>query len=352
MKIVAVLYPGGRHADDERLLGCAEQALGLRPMLEEAGHELVALTDREGGDGLDEALADADVLITTPFWPVYVDRATFDRAPQLKLVVTAGVGSDHIDLRQAAGRGVTVAEVTGSNVVSVAEHAMMLVLVLLRNFVESQAQVVDGRWDIAELAVRSHDLEHKVVGIYGAGRIGQLIALRLRPFDVTTLYYKRSRLSAAEEATLGIRYAGLDELLDRCDVLVVGAPLTPETEGVLDADALARMKPSAHVVNIARGAIVDRDALVDALEGGRLAGYAGDVWDPEPAPADHPWRHMPHQAMTPHLSGTSLESQQRYAAGVRSLVGAFLGGDELPAEDVIVQDGDIVGGAYRAAYAS
>jgi formate dehydrogenase len=350
MKIVSVLYPGGEYADDPRLVGCAENALGLPDMLEGSDHELVSLTDREGPDGLDEALKNAEVLITTPFWPVYVDEEKFEKAPNLKLVLTAGVGSDHIDLAQAAEREITVAEITGSNAVSVAEHAVMGILDLLRNFVPSYKQVVDGEWDIAALAARGHDLEHKTVGIYGAGRIGQHISQRLRGFDVTTLYYKRSQLGAAEEEVLGFRYAKPDELIETSDVIVMAAPLTPETEGLFDSDTLGRMKEGSYLVNISRGAIVDTDALVETLESGHLAGYAGDVWYPEPAPADHPWRSMPNHALTPHMSGTTLEAQARYASGVREALQAFFDGEEIESDNVIVKDGEIVGGAYAAAY--
>jgi formate dehydrogenase len=219
----------------------------------------------------------------------------------------------------------------------------------VRNFLPAYRQVVDGRWDIAEIAVGSHDLEHKTVGIYGAGRIGQHIAQRLRPFDVTTLYYKRSRLSAVEEEVLGFRYAYLDEMQSSCDVIVMAAPLTPETEGLFDRDVLFGMKEGAHLVNISRGAIVDTHALVEALEQGHLGGYAGDVWYPEPAPEDHPWRTMPRHALTPHVSGTTLEAQARYAAGVRDAIRRFIAGEEMVKDTVIVQDGEIVSGAYAAA---
>lgn len=211
--------------------------------------------------------------------------------------------------------------------------------------------MVDGEWDIAEIAVGSHDLEHKTVGVYGAGRIGQHIAQRLRAFDVTVLYYKRSRLSAVEEEVLGVRYAGLEEMQRSCDVVVIAAPLTPETEGLFDHDVLVGMKKGSHLVNISRGAIVDTDALAEAVNSGHLGGYAGDVWYPEPAPADHPWRSLANHALTPHVSGTTLEAQQRYAAGVRDTLQRFLDGRELESENVIVADGEIVGGAYAAAYA-
>ena len=243
-----------------------------------------------------------------------------------------------------------VAEITGSNTVSVAEHAVMQILALVRNFVPAYKDVVDGGWSIGEIAVRSHDLEEKTVGIYGAGQIGQLIADRLKPFDVKMLYYKRSRLGTTEELYLNIRYATLDEMLEECDAVVIASPLTPETRGLFDRERIFGMKKGAHIVNIARGAIVERDAVVEALEQGHLGGYAGDVWDPQPAPPDHPWRTMPRHAMTPHVSGTTLEAQRRYAAGVRDSLTSFLEGGTIRDDYVMVADGEIQGGSYKAIY--
>ena len=243
-----------------------------------------------------------------------------------------------------------MAEITGSNTVSVAEHAVMQVLALVRNFVPAYKDVVSGGWSIGEIAAGSHDLGKKTVGIYGAGQIGQLIAARLKPFDVETLYYKRSRLGTTEELLLGIRYATLDEMLEECDVIVVASPLTPETRGLFDRETLFGMKEGAHLVNIARGAIVDTDALVEALEEGHLGGYAGDVWDPQPAPPDHPWRTMPNHVMTPHVSGTTLEAQKRYAAGVRNSLEDFIQGRPIRDDYVMVADGEIQSGSYKAIY--
>jgi len=347
--VVAVLYPGGTAADDPAMLGCAENALGLRELLDEGGHELVSTTEREG-EQLVEHLRDADVLITTPFWPVYVTRELLEEASGLKLILTAGVGSDHVDLGEAAERGITVAEITGSNTVSVAEHAVMQILALVRNFVPAYKDIVEGGWSVGEIAARSHDLEEKVVGIYGAGQIGQLIAARLRPFDVKMLYYKRSRLGTTEELSLGIRYATLDEMVAECDVITIAAPLTPETEGLFDGETLSKMKRGAHLVNIARGAIVETDAIVEALEEGHLGGYAGDVWSPEPAPPGHPWRRMPRHAMTPHVSGTTLEAQERYAAGVRASLMSFFEDRPIRDDYVMVSDGEIQSGSYKAIY--
>ena len=208
----------------------------------------------------------------------------------------------------------------------------------------------EGRLEHRRIAAGSHDLEGKTVGIYGAGQIGQRIAARLKPFDVKLLYYKRSRLGTVEELSLGIRYATLEEMTAECDVIVVAAPLTPETEGLFDRETLFNMKQGAYLVNIARGAIVETDALVEALEEGHLGGYAGDVWYPEPAPSDHPWSNMPRHAMTPHVSGTTLEAQKRYAAGVRDSLMRFLEGRPIRDDYVMVADGEIQSGSYRAIY--
>jgi formate dehydrogenase len=349
MRVVAVLYPGGAAAKETpELLGCVENALGLRPLLESRGHELIATS--ETGPELDRLLADTDVLIATPFWPAYITRERIAKAPKLKLLLTAGVGSDHFDLAAAAERGITVAEITGSNVVSVAEHVVMQILALVRNFIPSYQEVVGGGWDIGTIAARSHDLEDKTVGIVGMGRIGQRVAARLRPFDVRVHYYDNRRLSTTEEEVLGARYLPLDALLPACDVISINAPLTPATDRLFNRERLLRMKKGAYLVNTARGRIVDTDALVEVLRSGHLAGYAGDVWYPQPAPKDHPWRSMPHHAMTPHVSGTSLEAQKRYADGIQDCVLRFLEGKPLDRDYLIVDHGKVVSPSYSYAY--
>jgi formate dehydrogenase len=351
MKVVAVLYPGGPTAKETpELLGCAENALGLREMLEARGHELVALTDTQSG--LDQEIPTADVLIATPFWPAYITRERIEKAPKLRLLLTAGVGSDHFDLAAAAERNVTVAEITGSNVVSVAEHVVMQILTLVRNYIPAYYEVIEGGWDIGKIAAKSHDLEDKVVGIVGMGRIGQRVAARLKPFDVDTYYFDYRRLSTTEEQLLGARYSNLDALIRRCDVVSINIPLTPTTQGLFDRERLYSMKQGAYLVNTARGRIVDTEALVEVMESGHLAGYAGDVWYPQPAPADHPWRKMPNHAMTPHTSGTSLEAQKRYADGVRDCLINFFEGRPIDREYLIVDGGRVTSPSYSYAYES
>ena len=349
MKIVAVLYSGGEAARrNPELLGAAENALGLREFLKQKGHELVVLTDKDAE--LDKQLPNTDVLVTTPFWPAYVTKERITMAPKLRLVLTAGIGSDHIDLAAAAQRGVTVAEITGSNVVSVAEQVVMHILALVRNYIPAYKQVLEGKWDIAEIAAKAHDLEGKTVGVVGMGRIGQRVCSRLKPFDVSTFYYDNRRLTGAEEIVLRARYRPLDQIIEQSDVISINTPLTPETDGLFNRDVLFRMKKGAYLVNTARGKIVETNALVEALEKGHLAGYAGDVWYPQPAPPNHPWRHMPNHAMVPHYSGTTLEAQERYADGVRDCIERFLAGKSIEREYLIVDGGKVVSPSYSYAF--
>jgi formate dehydrogenase len=335
MKVVYVSYPASdEEPADGGVPASADNALGLREHLEGRGHQLVTTSDT--GEELDRELADAEVLITTPFWPVYVDEDRMGRASNLRLVITAGVGSDHVDPGVAEQRGVTVAEVTGSNVVSVAEHNVLQILALVRNFVPAHAEARDGGWDVAKVSAPAHDLEGKTVGIVGLGAIGARTALRLKGFDVTMLYYANHRRSPADEATLGVRYARLDKLVAESDVICLALPLMDGSQALFGPERLRAMKKGSWLVNTARGAIVDRDALVEALESGHLAGYAGDTWYPQPAPADHPWRSVPREAMTIHYSGMTREAQDRIAEGVAEMLDAHIDGRPLPAEFVMV----------------
>ena len=192
----------------------------------------------------------------------------------------------------------------------------MMILALVRNYLPSHQIVLDGGWNIADAVSRSYDLEGMQVGTVGAGRIGSAVLRRLKPFEVGLHYTDRHRLPAEVEEELGVTFHDSpEELVAVCDVVTINAPLHPETEHLFDEELIGRMKRGAYLVNTARGKICDRDAVARACESGQLAGYAGDVWFPQPAPQDHPWRTMPHHGMTPHTSGTSLSAQARYAAG-------------------------------------
>ncbi len=327
------------------LLGSVSGELGLRPWLEANGHSLVVTSDKDGADSaLDRELVDADIVISQPFWPAYMTAERIGRAKNLKMIVTAGIGSDHTDLQAAIERGITVAEVTYCNSISVAEHVVMMILALVRNYLPSHQVVLDGGWNIADCAARSYDVEGMHVGTVAAGRIGSAVLRRLKPFDMHLHYYDRHRLPAAVEEELGVTWhESVEDMVGMCDVVTINCPLHPETENLFDAAMIARMKRGAYLVNTARGKIADRDAVAAALESGQLAGYAGDVWFPQPAPQDHPWRSMPHHGMTPHISGTSLSAQARYAAGTREILECFLEGRPIREEYLIVEGGRLAG---------
>src|SRR5688572_30030894 len=328
-----------------RLLGSVSGELGLRRFLEATGHELVVTSDKDGPDSaFERELADAEVVISQPFWPAYLTAERIARAPKLKLAITAGIGSDHVDLQAAIDRGITVAEVTYCNSISVAEHVVMSILALVRNSLPSHAIARNGGWNIADCATRSFDVEGMHVGTVAAGRIGTAVLRRLKPFDVHLHYTDRHRLPAEVEQELGLTFhPSAADMVPHCDVVTINCPLHPETENLFDAAMLARMKRGAYLVNTARGKIANRDAVAAALQSGQLAGYAGDVWFPQPAPSDHPWRTMPNHGMTPHISGTSLSAQARYAAGTREILECFLEGRPIRDEYLIVDGGKLAG---------
>ena len=327
------------------LLGCVSGELGLRGFLEEQGHRLIVTADKDGPDSVFEReLPGADVVISQPFWPAYLTAERIAAAPNLKLAITAGIGSDHVNLQAAMDRGMTVAEVTYCNSISVAEHVVMMILALVRNYIPSYLTVIDGGWNIADCAARSYDLEGMQVGTVGAGRIGSAVLRRLHPFELGLHYTDRYRLPEETERRLGLTYhPDAGSLVQVCDVVTINAPLHPETEHMFDEALIATMKRGAYLVNTARGKICDEHAVARALESGQLAGYAGDVWFPQPAPRDHPWRSMPHHGMTPHISGTSLSAQARYAAGTREILECWLEDRPIREEYLIVQGGALAG---------
>ena len=346
-------YPGGQTTPSpERidfvpgeLLGSVSGELGLRRFLEDRGHSLIVTSDKDGPDSeFERALPEADVVISQPFWPAYLTAERIAKAPKLKLAVTAGIGSDHVDLDAAIEHGITVAEVTYSNSISVSEHVVMMILGLVRNYIPSYQQVVDGGWNIADCVERSYDLEGMKVGTVAAGRIGTAVLRRLKPFDVELHYTDRHRLPEDVERELGVTFHETTaDMVPLCDVVTINAPLHPETEHLFDDGLIATMKRGAYIINTARGKICERDAIVRALESGQLAGYAGDVWFPQPAPPDHPWRSMPHHGMTPHISGSSLSAQARYAAGTREILESWFDDRPIRDEYLIVQGGALAG---------
>jgi len=328
-----------------QLLGCVSGELGLRKFLESRGHTLVVTSEKDGpGCRLEKELVDAEIVISQPFWPAYITAERMKMAPKLKMAITAGIGSDHVDLQAAMDRKIDVMEVTFCNSISVAEHVVMMILGLVRNYIPSYMQVVNKGWNIADCVSRAYDVEGMHVGTVASGRIGLAVLRRLHPFDVKLHYTDRHRLPASVEKELNLTYhAKVEDMVKVCDVVTINCPLHPETENLFNKEMLYKMKKGAYIVNTARGKICDRQAIADALKDGQLAGYAGDVWFPQPAPPDHVWRTMPHHGMTPHTSGTTLSAQARYAAGVREILECYFDGKPQRSEYTIVSKGQLAG---------
>jgi len=337
--------PQGRDFSPGELLGCVSGELGLRKFLEDRGHELVVTSDKDGENcELDQHLKDAHYVISQPFYPAYITAERMANAPNLKGAITAGIGSDHVDLQAAMDNNVDVSEVTFCNSISVSEHVVMMILSLVRNYIPSYQWIRDGGWNIADCVQRAYDVEGMKVGTVASGRIGLAVLKRMHPFDCDLHYCDRHRLPKEVEDKYNLtHWENWEDMVKEMDVVTLNCPLHPETEHMVNADTIKLFKKGAYLVNTARGKLCDRDVIAKALEDGQLAGYAGDVWFPQPPPADHPWRNMPWHGMTPHTSGTTLSAQTRYADGVREILECYFDDKEIRDPYQIVTNGKLAG---------
>jgi len=337
--------PKGRDFTPGELLGCVSGELGLRKFLESNGHELVVTNSKDGeGCEADKHIVDADIVISQPFFPYYLTKERIAMAKNLKMAITAGIGSDHVDLQAAMDNKIDVVEVTFCNSRSVAEHIVMMIVSMVRDYHTQHKIVNEGGWNIADAVQRSYDVEGMHIGTVAAGRIGLDALRKMKPFDVHLHYFDRHKLPDAVEKELNLTFhESVESMVKVCDVVTINCPLHPETENLFDDAMISKMKKGAYIVNTARGKICNREAIAKALESGQLSGYAGDVWFPQPAPNDHAWRSMPNHGMTPHTSGTSLSAQARYADGVREILECFFDGSEIRNQYLIVQDGQLAG---------
>ena len=337
--------PKGRDFVPGELLGCVSGELGLRKFLEKNGHELIVTNSKDGEEcEADKHILDADIVISQPFFPYYLTKQRIEKAKNLKMAITAGIGSDHVDLQAAIDHNIDIVEVTFCNSRSVAEHIVMMILSLVRDYHNQHRIVNDGGWNIADAVKRSYDVEGMHIGTVAAGRIGLDALRKLKPFDVNLHYFDRHRLPISVEEELNLSFHdSVESLVKVCDVVTINCPLHTETENLFDQKLISQMKRGAYIVNTARGKICNREAIVEALKSGQLSGYAGDVWFPQPAPNDHPWRSMPNHGMTPHTSGTSLSAQARYADGVREILECFFDGLPIRDQYLIVKDGKLAG---------
>jgi glyoxylate reductase len=257
-----------------------------------------------------------------------VDGAMMDRLAPLKVISNFGVGVDHIDVRAATARGVPVGNTPGILDGATADLAFALILAAGRRIVEGDRYARSAafkRYDPSYMLGR--EVHSSTLGIFGMGRIGRQVALRAQGFGMKVLYHNRNR-SAEAEVALKATYATKDELLATADYVVLTVPLTPETRGLIGRAELALMKPTATLVNVARGAVVEKDALTEALRARRIFAAALDVTDPEPLPRDHPLLALDNVIITPHLGSATEETRRRMAE--LSVVNLFAGLEMKP----------------------
>jgi phosphoglycerate dehydrogenase-like enzyme len=278
-------------------------------------------------------LADADYVV---FWDIGLPAELLDAAPRLKLAHKWGVGVENIDLEVARARSIQVARTPGSNAVPVAEFAVGLMIAIGRRIVTAHNSMVEGRWAKNDIWRRSIMLSSKTVGIVGLGAIGKEVSRRVAGFGCSVLYNTRTRLPAAEEATLAVTHRSLDDLLVQSDFVCLCCPLTPETRGMIAAPQLATMKPGAILVNVARGGIVVEADLVDALRDGPLAGAAIDVFEPEPPDPANPLLHMDNVIVTPHCASTAFENSAKGARQWLGNIARVARGEALPETDRVL----------------
>jgi phosphoglycerate dehydrogenase-like enzyme len=257
------------------------------------------------------AILDADYLCGF-IGAIDTDVLISAAASRLKLVQLMSAGYDRFNLEGARAARLPVAVNGGANAIAVAEHAIMLMLSALKHLYSLDAAVRAGRWRGASAGVgRVHELFGSTVGIVGMGRIGREVAKRLIGWDVSIIYYDPIRLSAEVEQSLGVRYVELDQLLRIADAVTVHVPLNAKTRHLIDAESLSLMKPSAVLVNTARGGLVDEEALAVALREHRILGAGLDVLSQEPPPPDHPLLGISNVVLTPHTAGPTWESYPR-----------------------------------------
>ncbi len=258
-----------------------------------------------------------------------VNATAMDASPRLRIIARHGVGVDDVDLAAAAQRGILVTHAPGSNTVAVAEHTLAFILALAKNLRPLGADIAGGLW--RDPTARVRDLAGLRLGLLGFGPIAQAVAGMARPFGMVVSAYARSL--AAQDGVI-VR-PSLAALLENADVLSVHCPLTPATRHLIDAAALARLPAGGHVINTARGGIIDEAALTAALESGHVAGAALDVFEGEPPAPDHPLRRHPRVLCTPHISGVTEASMVNMGVMAAECIAWALTGSAVPAERIV-----------------
>jgi glyoxylate reductase len=266
-------------------------------------------------DALVAAMADCDVLVPTVTDSIDVSIIA-TAPPRLKLIASYGAGVNHIDLAAAKAKGIMVTNTPGVFTADTADLTMALILNVPRRLGEGHRAMRNGEWSgWSPTGMLGHRIGGKTLGIIGLGRIGEAVAMRAKAFGMNIIYNKRSRLPASVEDELGVTFEpDIDRLVARSDIITLHCPLTADTDKIINADRIAHMKPNAYVINSSRGELIDEDALIEALQSGRIAGAGLDVYTHEPA-VDSRFLSIPNAVLLPHLGSATVEGRE--ASGER-----------------------------------
>jgi D-3-phosphoglycerate dehydrogenase / 2-oxoglutarate reductase len=293
---------------------------GIALLQQRPEFEVVVLPKRLSEPELLPVVADAVALLVRS--ETKVTRKVIESAPKLRVVGRAGVGVDNVDVEAATQHGVVVMNTPGGNTVTTAELSFAMLLALARKVPQAYTSMTAGKWD--RKLFQGMELLGKTLGILGMGRIGSEVAKRALVFGMRVIAYD-PYLTAERARTLGVEFAdSVDDVYRVADFITVHMPVTPETKHMLNAAAFTKMKPGVRLVNCARGEIISENDLLAALESGKVAGAALDVFAVEPLPADHPYRKQPNVILTPHLGASTQEAQEKCGIEVAEVVTAYL----------------------------
>jgi len=291
---------------------------GLRILTEEGGFQVDFLPE----------ITQEEIKKIIPEYTGWVVRSRssctpdiIERAEKLKVIGRAGVGLDNVNVEAATKRGVVVMNTPGGNTISTAEHTCSMLLSLARMIPAADASMRAGKWD--KKSFMGVELQGKTLGVIGLGRIGQAVAKRMLAFEMRVLGYD-PYITEERMRSLGICVASVDEICEQADFITVHTPLSDETRGIVNAARIAKMKKGVRVVNCARGGIIDEAALLEALQSGKVAGAALDVFEKEPLAADHAFRSLPNVVLTPHIAASTTEAQEMVAIQVARQIVDFL----------------------------
>ena len=255
-----------------------------------------------------EAVRDADFLMVYRAAP---NASLFRAARRAKLVQLLSAGYDMLDLQLLRELNLPLANNAGANSHAVADHTVLAMLALYRRLLAGDASVRQGRWQAEIDGTNTYEMANKLVGILGLGNIGRKVARRVQAFDSHVQYHNRTRLAPEEERVMNVRWVALDELFRTSDIVSLHMPLSEHSRRIVNAERLALMKPTATLINTARGEVVDQAALIDALRNRRILGAGLDTFDPEPLPADSPLRDLDNVVLSPHSAGTTWDTWTR-----------------------------------------